>query len=195
MQVLSKEWILHKPLQASFKPRKPKAHMLQAGTVYACDKSICSHSEDCSSSNESFCLQVKIQQSEAEGKKIPSHLITNLAYKLKPHWTGNQYLRTRLDTCKDVNIMLASVYKLVFNDPELKKLSPSTLEIGTYTTNTVKIVGSCLFYLVHPDTKKLKSDFLCSKMMVVSYYLALQHLHLDMYNLAQDWSIYLPELV
>ena len=45
--------------QASFKPRKPKAHMLQAGAVYACDnKSICSHSEDCSSSDESFCLQV-----------------------------------------------------------------------------------------------------------------------------------------
>ena len=72
--------------QASFKPRKPKAHMLQAGAVYACDKSICSHSEDFSSSNESFCLQVKIQCTQAECKKIPtpSHLITSLAYKLKP---------------------------------------------------------------------------------------------------------------
>ena len=58
-------------------------------------------------------------------------------------------------TCTDVNIMPASVYKLVFNDPDLKKLAPSTLEIGTYTTDTVKIVGSCLFYLVHQDTKKL----------------------------------------
>ena len=47
--------------QASFKSRKPKAHMLQAGGVYACDKSVCGHSEDCSSSDESFCLQVKIQ--------------------------------------------------------------------------------------------------------------------------------------
>ena len=54
-----------------------------------------------------------------------------------------------------MNIMTASVYKLVFNDLELKKLAPSNLEIGTYTTNTVKIVGSCLFDLVHPDTKKL----------------------------------------
>ena len=52
--------------------------------------------------------------------------------------------------------MLVSVYKLVFNDPELKKLAPSTLEIGTYTTDTVKIVGSCLFYLIHPDTKQLQ---------------------------------------
>ena len=52
--------------------------------------------------------------------------------------------------------MPASVYKLVFNDPELKKLAHSDLEIGTYTTETVKIVGSCLFYLVHLDTKKLQ---------------------------------------
>ena len=58
-----------------------------------------------------------------------------------------------MDTCADVNIMPASVYKLVFNDPELKKLSPSALEIGTYT---VKNFGSCLFYLVHPDTKKIQ---------------------------------------
>ena len=105
----------------------------------------------------SHCLQIKIHGSQAECKKIPtpSHFITNLAYKLKPHQTRNQYLRARLDTCTDVNIMPTSVYKLVFNDPELKKLDPSMLEIGTYTTDTVRIVGSCLFYLVHPDTKKL----------------------------------------
>ena len=38
----------------------------------------------------------------------------------------------------------------------LKKLVPSTLGIGTYTTDAVKIVGSCLFYLVHSDTKMLQ---------------------------------------
>ena len=61
-----------------------------------------------------------------------------------------------MDTSADVNIMPASVYKLVLNDLDLKKLAPSTLEIGSYTTDTVKIVGSCLFYLMHPDTKKLQ---------------------------------------
>ena len=61
--------------------------------------------------------------------------------------------------------MPASVYKLVFNDPELK-LVPRNLEIGTYTTNTVKIVGSCLFYFVHPDTKKLQE---------VTFYVAKNH--------------------
>ena len=53
--------LCYKKKQASFKSRKPKAHMLQAGVVYACDKSKCSHPEDCSSSDESFCLQVKFQ--------------------------------------------------------------------------------------------------------------------------------------
>ena len=126
--------------------------MLQVGAVYAYDKSICDHSDDCSSSNESFCLQVQMQQSQAECKKIPtqSYLIANLAYKLKQYQTRNQHLRARLDPCADINIMPASAYKLVFNDPELKMLAPSTLEIDTYTTDTVKIVGSCLFYLVHP---------------------------------------------
>ena len=37
----------------------------------------------------------------------------------------------------------------------MKKLAPSSLENGTYTSDTIKIVGSCLLYLVHLDTKKL----------------------------------------
>ena len=71
------------------------------------------------------------------------------------HENRNLYLRTRLDTCADVNIMPASVYKLVFHDPHLEKLTPNKLQIGTYTNDTVKIVGTCKLYLVHPDTKKL----------------------------------------
>ena len=90
--------------------------------------------------------------------------------------------------------MLASVYKLVFNDPEMKKLAPSNLEIGTYSTDIVKIVGSILFYFVHLETKKLQEvTIYVVKMMVVSCCPALQHLHLD-YNFAQDWIIYHPEL-
>ena len=64
VQVLSQVWtftsLCYQKKQVSSKPTKPKAHMLQAGVVYACDKSICSHPEDLSSSNVSFCLQVKI---------------------------------------------------------------------------------------------------------------------------------------
>ena len=91
-------------------------------------------------------------------RRFPHHLtwLQMFAYRIKPHHTRNQYLRARLDTCANVNIMSASVYKFVFNDPDLKKLAPSTLEIGTYTTDTVKIVGSCLFYLAHLDTMNLQ---------------------------------------
>ena len=80
-----------------------------------------------------------------------------------------------------------SVYKLVIKDHDLKKLAPSTLEIGTYTTDIVKIVGSCAFYLVHPDTRKIHEvTFLLLQMMKVSCYHALQHLHLDWFTHVQD---------
>ena len=172
--------------------------MLQEHAVYACDKSMCGHPEDCSSSNDPFCLQVNIQQPEVEGKKIltPSYLITNLAHKLKPHQTRNQYLRARLDTCADVNIKPASVYKMVFNEPELKRLAHSDLEIGTYTTNTVKIVGSCPFYLVHLNTEKLQelTFYVAKNESSVLLFLHYSNLCLVLYNLTQDWIIYLPEL-
>ena len=91
----------------------------------------------------------------------PSCLIINIAYRLKQHENRNLYLRARLDTCTDVNIMPASVYKLVFRDPNLERLVPSKLQIGTYTNDTVKIVGTCKLYLVHLDTKKLLETTFC----------------------------------
>ena len=98
-----------------------------------------------------------IQWTQANTKlPTPHHLNTNLAYRLKPHHKRNQYLGARLDTYADVNIMSASVYKLVFQDPDYKKLAPSKFEIGTYTANTVKLVASCVYYLVNPDTKCLQ---------------------------------------
>ena len=71
------------------------------------------------------------------------------------HHRQNQYLCARLDKCADVNIMPVVVYQLMFKDPSLKKLTPSTLEIETYMNDIVKIIGLCQFYLVHP--KKIKN--------------------------------------
>ena len=143
--------------KVSFKSRIPKMHQLQVGVVYTQENSICGHSSDLTSSDISFCLQVKIQQMQDNNRiPTPHHLITNHAYRLKPHHKRNQYLRARLDTCANVNIMPASVYKLVFQDPECEKLASSKLEIGTYKTDTVKLVGSCVFYPVHPDIKCLQ---------------------------------------
>ena len=120
--------------------------------------SICSQSEDLSSSEDSFCLQVQLQNTQVETKTpAPQHLITNLAYKLKPHHKKTQYLRARLDTCTDVNIMPASVYTLVFKDTDCNKLAPSSkLEIGAYNTDKIKVIGSCTLFAVHPDTQCLK---------------------------------------
>ena len=115
------------------------------------------HMDEESASEESFYLHVKIKYKQDKEQKVPrpSHLITNLAYRSKPHHIRNLYLRARLDTFADVNLMPASVYQLVFNDAKMQKLAPSKLQVGTYTNDTVKIVRSCTFYLVHPDTKKL----------------------------------------
>ena len=75
--------------QAPFKSRKPKAHQLQAGAVYATDSVIYSQSEDDSSSEDSFCLQVKVKCTQGNLQRMsrPTHLITNLAYRLNPHKT------------------------------------------------------------------------------------------------------------
>ena len=159
------------------------------------EDSICSQSGDLTSSNESFCLQVKIQCPQANTKITkPQHLITNLAYSLKLHHKRNQYLRARLDTCANIYIMPVSVYKLVFHDPNWKKLAPSKLEIGTNTTNTVKVVWSCVFYLVHPNTKHWQE---------VTFYVASNNgsvllfcmttLALALYSLKLDWAIFHPE--
>ena len=143
--------------QSPSKSMRPKAYQLQAGRVYTKESTICSQSEEDSSGKVSFCLQVKVKHKQANLQRIPmpTHLITNLAYRLNPHHTRNLYLGARLYTCADVNIMSPSVYKLVFQDPDMKKLAPSKLETGTYMTDAVKIVGSCMCYLVHLDTKKL----------------------------------------
>ena len=47
--------------QEPFKLKAPKAHQLQTKEVYAQEDSICSQSEELTSSNESFCLQARIQ--------------------------------------------------------------------------------------------------------------------------------------
>ena len=77
--------------EVPFKPKAPKAQQLQAEEVYIQDDSICSQSEEFTSRDDSFCLQVKIQHAQAKSKPpTTSHLIPNLAYKLKAHHKRNQ---------------------------------------------------------------------------------------------------------
>ena len=88
-----------------------------------------SYQSDVSSSKDSFHLQVKIQQKQNGIQTVPkpTNLIMNIAYQLKQHHTRNQYLRARIDMCADVNIMPISVYRLLYHDCDLKKLTPSQL--------------------------------------------------------------------
>ena len=120
--------------QANFKPRRPKAPQLQAGAVYARESASYDYSDEDSTSEDSFCLQVKIKCKQGKEQKLPrpTHLITNLAYRLKPHHTRKLYLRARLDTHADVNLMPASVYQLVFNDAKIQKLAPSKFFIDSH---------------------------------------------------------------
>ena len=125
--------------------------------MYTCNSVLYDHSDDDSTANDSFCLQVKVKHKQMKEQKVPrpTHLITNLAYRLQPHHCRNLYLRARLVICADVNLMPASMYQLVFSDPNMKNLAPCKLQVGTYMTDTMKIVGSRTFYPVPPDTKRL----------------------------------------
>ena len=141
--------------QRSLESRLSQTHQLQPGQVYLQD-SICDQSEDLLSSEDSFCVQLQLKSTQGETKlPAPQHLITNLANKLHYHMK-TQYLRARIDTCADVNILPVSVYKLTYDDPDCKKLAPSRKEIGTYTTDKIKIIGSCELLVVPPDTNCLK---------------------------------------
>ena len=79
----------------------------------------------------------------------------NLAYPLKPQHTRNMDLQVWLDTSANLNITPDSIYQLLFKDPEMKMIRPCKMQISMYTTDTVQIIGSCVFDVVHLDTKKL----------------------------------------
>ena len=101
-----------------FQAKSTKSNQLQTEEIYLQDDSICRQTEELTSSDDSFCLQIQIQCAQAKPKlPITSHVITNLAYKCQPHHKWNHYLRAWMDTSADVNIMPASVYKLLFKDP------------------------------------------------------------------------------
>ena len=146
----------------SFHVRKPKAQQLHAGALYTLHNADSSEYE--SGLEDAFCLQMKIHRTHISHPDIPKpvYLMANLAYCLQEHHTRNQYLQARLDTCANVNLMPMTVYCLMFKDPQLKKLTPSNMEIETYTTEVVTIIGMCHFYLVHPESKQLsKVMFFC----------------------------------
>ena len=133
--------------------RHPKAHQIQVDKSYHYSHD---YSSVVSSSEDSFFLQVKVHKQSKKTQKLPNttHLLTNIAYRLRPQHTRNKYLRAQIDTGTKVNLMPVSVYRLVYQDQDLKKLTPFNLKIGTYTADTIRIIGTTTIYLIHPDSKQ-----------------------------------------
>ena len=133
--------------------RQPKAQQIQ---IDESNSYLPDYSSDGSSTEDSFCLQVKIQRPNKKThlSSNTTHLIKNIAYKLKPHHNRNRYLRVQIDTHAEVNLMPVSVYKLIYQDNDLCKLSPCNLKIYTYTADTINIIGTTVIYLIHPDSKQ-----------------------------------------
>ena len=135
----------------------PKTHKLKVGSVQT--PSLYDQS-DGYSSKDSFCLQLKVQPQcdEAEVKFIaPWHLVTNLEIKLKPHKKRTKFLRARIDTFANVNLMPISVYPVLYKDLDCVKIASSSKSgIATYTTEKIPVLGSCDLFVVPPDTKCLK---------------------------------------
>ena len=149
--------------------RQPKAHQIQVDESY---DHLENYSSDLSLSEDSFCLQVRVRKQTKGTQKFPdtTHLIANIAYRLKQHHTRNQYLRARIDTGAEVNLMPVSVYRLIYQDQDLEKLTPCNQKIGTYTADTIRIIGTTIIYLIHPDNKKPTEPPSMSLQMKVVYF-------------------------
>ena len=130
---------------------------MKIGSVQTQD-ALCSQSEEYSSEEDSFCLQLQVQSTHSKTNYIaPQHLVTNLEYKLKPHKKRTKFLRARIDTCANVNLMPISVYKLLYKDDNYTKLAPNNkVAVKTYTTEKIKMVESCDLCVINPDTKCLQ---------------------------------------
>ena len=104
--------------------RKPKAHQIMVGT-YSAEGPIDDQTDTSfTSSEDSFCLQMKVQHKQAEDNcSDVQHLVTNLEYKLKPHRRRTKFLWARIDTCSNVNVMPVSVYCVMYKDPNHTNLA------------------------------------------------------------------------
>ena len=101
-------------------------------------------------------MQIKKLQADQESCDT-QHLETNLHYKVKPYGKKTRILRTNMDTCSNTYIMPASIYKIIYNDPDCIKLQPSEKKgIQTYTKQKIPVIGSCELFVLHSDDQCLQ---------------------------------------
>ena len=66
--------------------------------------------------------------------------------------------------CTNVNLMPESVYKPVFNDPQIAKLAKNDIDLTVYTRHSVDLIGKCTFYMLSKATKQsIKVEFYVAK--------------------------------
>ena len=108
---------------------------------------------DVSESEDSFCLQMQIKKSQADQESCDTqHIETNLHYKVKHYGKKTRIHIAKIDTCSNTNIMPASTYKIIYNDPDCIKLQPSEKKgIQTYTKQKIPVIGSCELFVLHSD--------------------------------------------
>ena len=87
---------------------------------------------------------------------VPKHVFTNLEFRIKLHKRKTKFLQARVDTCADVNLIPVSIYKKLFKDEDCTQITPSNLQLGTYTNKKMKIIGTCNLYIIHLDTRCLE---------------------------------------
>ena len=76
---------------------------------------------------DSFCLQMQVKFAKGNTKmNKPQHFVTNIEYKLKPQRRKTKFLRAKIDTCSNVNMMPICVYKLIYKDEDCTKLEPNS---------------------------------------------------------------------
>ena len=90
---------------------------------------------------------------QAETKYVaPQHLVTNLEYVLEPFKKRSKFLRARIDTCTNVNILPVGVYKVLYKDHDCDMLVSSSNDgISTYTTEKIQVLGSCDLHILKQD--------------------------------------------
>ena len=134
-------------------PRNPKAYQLQGGRYSTEDFLYKQEDTDDSESEDSFCLQMQIMILQADQESCDTqHLATNLHFNVKPYGKKTKLLRAKIDTCSNINVVPANIYKILYNDPECIKIQPSKMKgIQTYTKQKIPVIGSCELLALYQD--------------------------------------------
>ena len=101
-------------------------------------------SDSCSNSDDFVC-EIQEQSATSISKtKLNANLIVSTSAYSKP-----LYVRCRLDTTADVNVIPISVYKNLFHDYSLNQLGPVQANIRMYNSTNMTVIEYVLYITTH----------------------------------------------